>query len=169
MSKPQEKDKDNRTRSGAFNAFRLLKEAKQGRRTGRDGRESRSSAPKKAEDIPESELEITYAGKPYTITREGTLADPEKLSFDKGMVLGFSGIGSDRFSHMEVKVSSSFAYRFRADVNTETSLRYPSTYLCSCRRWSKRRPRWFQRVCTGRQVQQDPRAQVESLRFGGTT
>ena len=101
MSKPQEKDKDNRTKAGAFNAFRLLKEAKNAKKGGRD---SRSSGPKKPEDIPESELEITYAGQSYAITREGKLADPEKLSFEKGMVLGFAGIGNDRFSHMDVKV-----------------------------------------------------------------
>ena len=121
-------------RPGSFNAFRQLKDAKyEAKRSANGGRRDRG--PSKPEDIPEDELVVQYEGKEYKITKEGTLVDPESLTYKQGAVLGFSNLGSERFSHMDVKVGT-LAIDVASDELTsgrvETSLRYSSTYFRSC-------------------------------------
>ena len=114
-------DKKNNTevqrKQGSFNAFHAIKLAKRGGNDKND-RQRRDRGPSKAEDIPESELVIQYEGKDVKITKDGTLAESDKLEYRKGAVLGFSGIGSERFQHMEIKVSLAlFPFSCQADCS----------------------------------------------------
>lgn len=99
----RENNSTERRGPGSFNAFRALKEQKNSR--GGNDRPRKDKFPAKAEDIPESELVISYEGKDVKITKDGTLAEPDSLPYREGAVLGFDGIGSDRFSHHDVKVN----------------------------------------------------------------